>query len=126
MFFVYSIRYIAENMFLMVKFMHAVVGADKSLYVHCAAHSLGAHACGFLGKHLIVDTDPAAKNLDRISAMDPAGPLFTNDIPYPFNKLNILPTARLGPHDATYVDVIHSDGGAHAFSLLPQVRTIKK
>lgn len=107
-------------MYLMVKLMHSVVGRD--LYVHCAAHSLGAHACGFVGKHLIVDTDKAAKNLDRISAMDPAGPLFTNDIPYPFNSLNILPTARLNPHDATYVDVIHSDGAPHAFSLLPQVR----
>lgn len=108
-------------MFLMVKFMHSVV-KKKDLYVHCAAHSLGAHACGFLGKALIIDTDKYSKGLNRISAMDPAGPLFTNDIPYPFNKLNILPTARLGPHDATFVDAIHSDGGAHAFSLLPQVK----
>lgn len=36
--------------------------------VTCIGHSLGAHACGFVGKNLT--------NLARISGIDPAGPFF--------------------------------------------------
>ena len=55
--------------------------------------------------------------------MDPAGPLFCNDVPYPFDGLNVKPTARLGPHDANLVQAIHTDGQARwVFSILPQVR----
>ena len=55
--------------------------------------------------------------------MDPAGPLFCNDVPYPFDKLNVKAAARLGPHDAKLVQAIHTDGQARwVFSILPQVR----
>ena len=55
--------------------------------------------------------------------MDPAGPLFCNDVPYPFDKLNVKAAARLGPHDAKMVQAIHTDGQARwVFSILPQVR----
>lgn len=63
-----------------------------------------------------------SQELDRISGMDPAGPLFCNDVPYPFDKLNVKPAARLGPHDANLVQAIHTDGQARwVFSILPQV-----
>ena len=64
-----------------------------------------------------------SQELDRISGMDPAGPLFCNDVPYPFDKLNVKAAARLGPHDANLVQAIHTDGRARwVFSILPQVR----
>ncbi len=53
--------------------------------------------------------------------MDPAGPLFANDVPYPFDYLNISADARLGPSDAKLVDVIHTDGDARYLGILPQV-----
>jgi hypothetical protein len=112
-------------MYLAVKELHRVV-SDRHLYVHCAGHSLGAHSCGFLGKHLIADnTDPHSRELDRISGMDPAGPLFCNDVPYPFKNLHVKPTARLGPHDAKFVDNIHTDGDARYLMILPQVSKAK-
>ena len=50
--------------------------------------------------------------LSRISGLDPAGPLFASDVPYPFNWLNISHEARLNRGDADFVDVIHTDGKA--------------
>ena len=52
----YNSRYIGENMYQMVKTMHTVVD-NRDLKVHCIGHSLGAQACGFLGKHLIANAD---------------------------------------------------------------------
>ena len=69
-----------------------------------------------------VPTLGTSQELDRISGMDPAGPLFCNDVPYPFDKLNVRAAARLGPHDAKMVQAIHTDGQARwVFSILPQV-----
>ena len=56
--------------------------------VHCIGHSLGAHCCGFAAKNLT--------NLGRISAIDPAGPLFEKK---PANE-------RLDKSDAQFVDCI--------------------
>ena len=39
-------------------------------------------------------------------------PMFSSDVPYPFNWLNIAAEARLNPADADFVDVIHTDGKA--------------
>lgn len=56
-------------------------------------HSLGAHVLGMAGRN-------SNKSFDRITALDPAGPLFerTNE------------DKRLHREDATSVDVIHTDG----------------
>ncbi|CAH1796508.1 unnamed protein product [Owenia fusiformis] len=64
--------------------------------VHCIGHSLGAQTCGYMGKWL------AARNqrLGRISGLDPAGPWFADT----------TPAVRLTERDATFVDVIHSNG----------------
>ena len=42
--------------------------------------------------------------------MDPAGPLFFNDLPSPYSGLNCPSGARLNVSDADLVDVIHTDG----------------
>ena len=63
--------------------------------VHCIGHSLGAHTCGFVGKHL------QSTKLEQISGLDPAGPGFTK------NDSN----SRLDPSDATLVTVEHTKAG---------------
>ena len=114
----YDFRYISYSMYLIVKEMHQVVNSRK-LYVHCIGHSLGGQSCGLSGKHLIQEGGDRLK-YDRISGMDPAGPLFCDDVPYPFNYV-VDPRARLGPQDAHFVDVIHTDGGARYLQFIPQV-----
>ena len=54
--------------------------------------------------------------------MDPAGPLFYEDVPYPFNYDFNNGSARLGHTDAHFVDVIHTDGDARYLEYIPQVR----
>ena len=103
-------------MFLIIREMHKTVKSRK-LYVHCIGHSLGGQACGLSGKQLIQE----GFKYDRISGMDPAGPLFCEDVPYPFDYKYIDPRARIGPNDADFVDVIHTDGGARYLQFIPQV-----
>lgn len=80
-----------------------------NINLHCVGHSLGAHICGFTGATLHTISHVS---LQRISGLDPAGPMFAIDVPYPFNWLNISPDARLNKNDANFVDVIHTDGKA--------------
>ena len=60
--------------------------------MRCIGHSLGGQACGLAGKHLINEGGDKLK-FDRISGMDPAGPLFCEDVPYPFDYkyIDLLP-----------------------------------
>uniref|UniRef100_A0A1L8DPZ7 Putative pancreatic lipase-like enzyme n=2 Tax=Nyssomyia neivai TaxID=330878 RepID=A0A1L8DPZ7_9DIPT len=60
--------------------------------VHIIGFSLGAHVAGFAGADL--------PGLNRITGLDPAGPLFESQ----------HPKARLDSSDASFVDVIHSNG----------------
>jgi hypothetical protein len=99
--------------------MHKIM--DRPLYTHCAGHSLGGHVCGFVGKLLKAATTPKQPMFDRISAMDPAGPLFFNDVAYPFHNLNVTSASRLERFDAILVDVIHTDGNARYLGYIPQV-----
>ena len=50
-----------------------------------------------------------------------SAPLFYEDVPYPFNYKFINSSARLGPNDAHFVDVIHTDGDARYLEYIPQV-----
>ena len=95
-------------MALIVKEMHQVVNSRK-LFVHCIGHSLGGQSCGLSGKDLIQMGGDDLK-YDRISGLDPAGPLYCEDEPWPFNYDFIDPRARLGPRDAHFVDALHTDG----------------
>ena len=85
-------------MFLIIKAMHNEV-KSRNLYVHCIGHSLGGQACGLAAKHLN-DTGDSKLKFDRISGMDPAGPLFCEDVPYPFDYDYIDPRTRIGPNMA--------------------------
>ena len=62
---------------------------------------------------------------DRISAMDPAGPLFNNDIPYPYNNLDLTSDSRLTKNDAHLVDAIHTDGQPRFYGHIIQYGTLE-
>ncbi|OTF76436.1 hypothetical protein BLA29_006527 [Euroglyphus maynei] len=63
--------------------------------VHIIGHSLGSHIAGYAGKYL-------RGRLSRITALDPAGPLFEG-----VNNTD----ARLWYTDAQFVDSIHTNRG---------------
>lgn len=60
--------------------------------VHMIGHSLGAHTAGYAGELI--------PKLGRITGLDPAEPYFQG----------MPASVRLDPTDATFVDVIHTDG----------------
>lgn len=64
--------------------------------VHMLGHSLGAHLSGYTGYALQKEF---GLKMGRITAMDPAEPLFTDSDPI----------VRLDRNDANFVDVIHTD-----------------
>lgn len=61
--------------------------------VHILGHSLGAHISCNVGRHF-------GGQIGRITALDPAGPLFLKSAPDACNK-----------NDAQFVDAIHTDVG---------------
>ncbi|XP_052894570.1 pancreatic lipase-related protein 2 [Anopheles moucheti] len=74
---------------ILSRFMERV-GIDHS-QVHVIGHSLGAHIAGNVGRYF-------GGMLSRVTALDPAGPLFELDSP-----------DAVGPDTAQFVDVIHTD-----------------
>merc|ERR1712227_360087 len=71
--------------------------------IHCIGHGVGAHSCGFLGKEL----KKMGKQPYKISALDPAGPLFlANKVRNHGDNPEHL---RLSKADAHAVDVVHTD-----------------
>lgn len=64
--------------------------------VHIVGFSLGGQIAGFFGRHFKHTT---GKLIPRITALDPAGPLFDNT------------SVCLSDSDARYVDAIHTSGG---------------
>ncbi|EDV98483.1 GH22648 [Drosophila grimshawi] len=84
-------RYLARFLRYLVSKGYAVK------HIHLIGFSLGAEVAGFAGKQL----QEWGIKLTRITALDPALPLFEG------NSSN----RRLGPTDARFVDVIHTDGG---------------
>jgi len=66
--------------------------------LHVQGISLGGHVAGVTGSTL---TNLTGLKVPRISAYDPAGPLFAN----------ADDAVRIDPTDADFVDVIHTNGG---------------
>ena len=84
----------------------------KKIFVHCIGHSLGAHICGFTGKLIRKKLRKEKEGghmqtfdsvLDRISGLDPAGPMFFNDNPEYKYPDKIEPGGRLAHTDAQVV-----------------------
>ncbi|XP_058462346.1 pancreatic triacylglycerol lipase-like [Malaya genurostris] len=72
------------------EFMHRMsINYDQ---LHVVGHSLGAHVAGNVGKYF-------GGRLARITALDPAGPLFVSHS-----------VDAVGSSDALFVDAIHTDG----------------
>ncbi|XP_061398701.1 inactive pancreatic lipase-related protein 1, partial [Musca vetustissima] len=65
--------------------------------IHLIGFSLGAEVAGFIGQQL----QEWSILLPRITGLDPALPLFEDG----------SSNRRLGPSDAQFVDIIHTDGG---------------
>ncbi|XP_065284695.1 endothelial lipase-like isoform X3 [Dermacentor albipictus] len=68
----------------------------RAALVHAIGYSFGAQVAGFFGRNIKKNTGTLVA---RITALDPAGPLF--------NDTNVC----VCPEDAAFVDVIHTSGG---------------
>ncbi|XP_013137998.1 PREDICTED: inactive pancreatic lipase-related protein 1-like [Papilio polytes] len=77
-----------------------VNGGTDPASIHLIGHSLGSHISGFAGKTLFKLT---GRKPGRLTALDPAGPCFTN----------VEKDLRVKDTDADYVDCIHSDSGVY-------------
>lgn len=85
-----------ENLTALIKVMQQS-GVSLSS-IHLIGVSLGAHISGFIGANF-------NSSIGRITALDPAGPLFTGT----------SPEHRLDPTDAQFVDALHTDIDALGF-----------
>ncbi|XP_052067286.1 inactive pancreatic lipase-related protein 1-like [Mytilus californianus] len=74
----------------LVKLLHDAGGVSYD-DVHIVGHSLGAHVAGYVGQRVPIG---------RITGLDPAGP----------ESNTADQRVRLDPSDATFVDIIHTDG----------------
>ena len=108
-----SFRYVAEALFQVLYYMKQIM--PRKIFVHCIGHSLGAQICGFTGKLIRKKlrkekegghTQTFDSVLDRISGLDPAGPMFFNDNPEYKYPDKIEPGGRLAHTDAQVVRIL--------------------
>jgi len=124
-------RYVAASLFQLLKNFHQIQDEQsifpwfrKQIYSHCIGHSLGAHVCGLTGKML--NEQSAIPKWNRISGLDPAGPLFFNDASFfEIHCAQCTEASRLNGTDAEIVDVIHTDGDPTYFGDI-QYGTLEK
>ncbi|XP_063048192.1 pancreatic triacylglycerol lipase-like [Engraulis encrasicolus] len=86
-----NIRVVGAQVAYMMSFMRDSFNQSPA-DMHVIGHSLGAHAAAEAGRR--------TKGLARITGLDPSEPYFEN----------CAALVRLDPTDATFVDVIHSNG----------------
>ena len=119
-----SFRYVAEALFQVLYYMKQIM--PKKIFVHCIGHSLGAHICGFTGKLIRKKLRKEKEGghmqtfdsvLDRISGLDPAGPMFFNDNPEYKYPDKIEPGGRLAHTDAQVVKEFYESAFFGHFSL---------
>ncbi|KAL3868055.1 hypothetical protein ACJMK2_040893, partial [Sinanodonta woodiana] len=84
-------RVVGAEIANLITVLEVLLGANAE-HFHIIGHSLGAHISGYAGERL--------HKLGRITGLDPAEPNFQYK-----DKM-----VRLDPTDATFVDVIHTDG----------------
>ncbi|KAL1116433.1 hypothetical protein AAG570_004907 [Ranatra chinensis] len=89
-------RLVGRQLSHLLSRLNSRLGLDLAK-VHLIGFSLGAHAVAFAGASL-----PNKFTINRITGLDPAGPLFELQ----------PPKDRLDPSDARFVDVIHSNADA--------------
>ncbi|KAB0800008.1 hypothetical protein PPYR_07888 [Photinus pyralis] len=95
---------IAEEVARLLCKLDAYYGVPLEL-VHIIGHSLGGQMSGLIGQST---REVCQKSLGRITALDPAGPLF----------FGLPESKRLDPSDANFVQAIHTNGGV--FGYLPK------
>ncbi|XP_046602698.1 inactive pancreatic lipase-related protein 1 isoform X2 [Neodiprion lecontei] len=91
-------RIVGPHVAGMVRWLEAQ-GAVPASRVHVIGFSLGAEVAGFMGKSLI------PQQVGRITGLDAAFPLY----------MNTGTDGHLTATDASFVDVIHTDGGIFGF-----------
>uniref|UniRef100_A0AAR5P4G5 Lipase domain-containing protein n=1 Tax=Dendroctonus ponderosae TaxID=77166 RepID=A0AAR5P4G5_DENPD len=74
--------------------------------LHIIGFSIGAHIAGFIGKQL--QSENGGNQVARISALDPARPMFEHP--------EVAEQSRLAALDAQHVDVYHSNILVHGFT----------
>ncbi|XP_055945860.1 pancreatic triacylglycerol lipase-like isoform X1 [Argiope bruennichi] len=84
---------VGKQLAALIRMINYERGLSNSDY-HLIGFSLGAHVAGFTGME--------CHNISRITGLDPASPLFEG----------YDPKIKLDPSDATFVDVIHSNGNS--------------
>jgi len=105
-------RYIGLAAQKVVQCLQRKSKSPGNIEVHCIGHSLGAHACSFLGNAMESTT---GSKMFRVTGLDPAGPQFTTTLePGTLTTYKPLESAprdqRLDETDAQVVDIIHTDG----------------
>ncbi|KAJ7325233.1 hypothetical protein JRQ81_018253 [Phrynocephalus forsythii] len=93
---VQNIRIVGAELAYLLDYFEKSCGYSPS-NVHIIGHSLGAHAGGEAGRR--------KQGINRITGLDPAGPLFHDT----------SAEVRLDPSDAKFVDVIHTNIGRLLF-----------
>lgn len=99
---VQNIMMVGSTVYMLIQSLlsQGIVKESKSvIHVHVIAHSLGSHIAGVTGHEFYNNKT----SLQRISALDPAGPAFY--LKDDDDKM------KLGKNDAIFVDVVHSNMG---------------
>ena len=108
---------IFANGFNLAEKMQLARDESPNAALTCMGHSLGAHSCGMAGKILFAGVTLTAstgvkKKLDKIIALDPAGPTFDRQL----KKTTLKVNWRLMKTDAVFVYGLHTAAQGNLFN----------